>query len=38
MSPSPSSGEPRLAVVGNPANRRVRLFQDAVAAAGAGGP
>ncbi|MEV4994351.1 STM4014 family protein [Streptomyces niveus] len=34
MSPSPSSGEPRLAVVGNPANRRVRLFQDAVAAAG----
>lgn len=34
MSPSPSSGEPRLVVVGNPANRRVRLFQDAVAAAG----
>ncbi|MFI6079943.1 STM4014 family protein [Streptomyces sp. NPDC051217] len=34
MSPSPSSGEPRLAVVGNPANRRVRLFQDAVGAAG----
>ncbi|MBT2507994.1 STM4014 family protein [Streptomyces sp. ISL-98] len=34
MSPSPSSAEPRFAVVGNPANRRVALFQDAVAAAG----
>lgn len=35
MSPSPSSAAgPRFAVVGNPANRRVALFQDAVAAAG----
>ncbi|MFD3488453.1 STM4014 family protein [Streptomyces sp. NPDC058665] len=34
MSSSPSSGGPPLAVVGNPANRRVRLFQDAVGAAG----
>lgn len=34
MSSSPNSGGPRLVVVGNPANRRVRLFQDAVAAAG----
>ncbi|MFD9872111.1 STM4014 family protein [Streptomyces niveus] len=38
MSPSPSSSGPRpvpaLAVVGNPANRRVGLFQDAVRAAG----
>ncbi|MFF5336274.1 STM4014 family protein [Streptomyces sp. NPDC013181] len=34
MSPSVSSGPPRLAVVGNPGSRRVSLFQDAVAAAG----
>lgn len=39
MSPSTSnaragSAGPRFAVVGNPANRRVTLFQDAVAAAG----
>ncbi|WP_274564146.1 STM4014 family protein [Streptomyces spiramyceticus] len=34
MSPSTSSAEPRFAVVGNPANRRVALFQDAVAAVG----
>ncbi|MFD8798207.1 STM4014 family protein [Streptomyces atroolivaceus] len=34
MSPSASSGPPRLAVVGIPANRRVGLFQDAVRAAG----
>ncbi|MDF6017507.1 STM4014 family protein [Streptomyces sp. JH34] len=34
MSPSASSGRPRLAVVGIPANRRVGLFQDAVRAAG----
>ncbi|MFJ8922204.1 STM4014 family protein [Streptomyces sp. NPDC102415] len=34
MSPPASSGTPRLAVVGNPANRRVGLFQDAVHAAG----
>ncbi|MGW0551081.1 STM4014 family protein [Streptomyces altiplanensis] len=37
MSPSTSDGNsrrPRFAVVGNPANRRVALFQDAVTAAG----
>ncbi|THA64602.1 hypothetical protein E6R60_33685 [Streptomyces sp. A0642] len=34
MSPSASSGPPRLAVVGNPGSRRVGLFQDAVRAAG----
>ncbi|MFE9728763.1 STM4014 family protein [Streptomyces sp. NPDC005794] len=34
MSPSANSGQPRLAVVGIPANRRVGLFQDAVRAAG----
>ncbi|WP_405605095.1 STM4014 family protein [Streptomyces sp. NBC_01410] len=35
MSPSTSSAAgPRFAVVGNPANRRVALFQQAVAAAG----
>ncbi|WP_328885826.1 STM4014 family protein [Streptomyces sp. NBC_00316] len=37
MSPSPSSASgsaPRFAVVGNPGNRRVTLFQDAVRAAG----
>ncbi|MEU2250233.1 STM4014 family protein [Streptomyces sp. NPDC019224] len=34
MSPSVSSGPPRLVVVGNPGSRRVSLFQDAVTAAG----
>ncbi|MET7860992.1 STM4014 family protein [Streptomyces sp. NPDC005318] len=37
MSPSPSSATgsaPRFAVVGNPGNRRVTLFQDAVRATG----
>ncbi|MFE6188970.1 STM4014 family protein [Streptomyces sp. NPDC056465] len=34
MSPSASSGQPRLAVVGVPAGRRVTLYQDAVRAAG----
>ncbi|MFE6041363.1 STM4014 family protein [Streptomyces sp. NPDC056452] len=34
MSRSVNSAPPRLAVVGNPGNRRVGLFQDAVRAAG----
>ncbi|MDT0380636.1 STM4014 family protein [Streptomyces sp. DSM 42041] len=39
MSPSPSSGRAtRFAVVGNPANRRVTLFADAVRAAGLPAP
>ena len=35
---SPHPGRPRLAVVGNPENRRIALFTDAVRAAGLPGP
>ncbi|MER6413774.1 STM4014 family protein [Streptomyces humidus] len=38
MSPSGSERGPRLAVVGNPENRRVALFADAVRAAGLPAP
>ncbi|KAB1145050.1 hypothetical protein F7R91_20500 [Streptomyces luteolifulvus] len=38
MSPSASDTRPRFAVVGNPENRRVTLFAEAVRAAGLPGP
>ncbi|MXM65447.1 hypothetical protein GR925_18820 [Streptomyces sp. HUCO-GS316] len=38
MSPSVSDTRPRFAVVGNPENRRVTLFAEAVRAAGLPGP
>ncbi|MEU3464815.1 STM4014 family protein [Streptomyces sp. NPDC006733] len=38
MSPSPSSPAVRFAVVGNPGNRRVTMFADAVRAAGLPAP